>query len=154
MRLLQEAQQMIALLPETERVDCSSLYLTPPWGNSHQPDFINQVMELKTELAPLKLLAALKDIEIKLGRRRTERWGPRNIDLDILLYGQEVIKERELTIPHPYMKQRLFVLIPLMEIAPDCVFPDGDSIQEVFDRLGPPDGETPFRKLDPDGLLA
>lgn len=150
--LLRKARQEMASLPSTEIVRCSSLYRTAAWGKTGQADFINQVVELKTALSPYDLLAALQNIEIKLGRRKAERWGPRAIDLDILLYGQEVITGRELTIPHPYMRERRFVLIPLAEIAPDCVFPEGDRIQEVFDRLGTRDGEMPVRKLDPEEL--
>ncbi len=113
----------------------SSLYETAPWGNTQQEDFINQVIEIETDLDPLDLLHQLQDIEIKLGRRRSERWGPRNIDLDILLYGKETIDLEELKVPHPYLMQRLFVLIPLAEIDPELEFPDGSKIREVLVRV-------------------
>ncbi len=113
----------------------SSLYITAPWGKTDQEAFINQVIEIETELSPLDLLHVLQEIEIKLGRLRNEKWGPRIIDLDILLYGQETIKLKELTVPHPYMLERLFVLIPLQEIEPELIFPDGTKIREVLDRV-------------------
>lgn len=113
----------------------SSLYETIPWGKTDQDDFINQVIEIETELQPLELLHQLQAIEIKLGRRREVHWGPRDIDLDVLLYGGETIDHEELKIPHPYMMQRLFVLIPLAEIDPDLVFPDGSKIGEVLAGL-------------------
>jgi len=112
----------------------SSLYLTAPWGKTDQDDFINQVIEIETDLAPLDLLHRLQDIEIKLGRQRNEKWGPRNIDLDILLYGEETIQLEELKVPHPYLLERLFVLIPLQEIDAEMIFPDGTKIQEVLSR--------------------
>jgi 7,8-dihydro-6-hydroxymethylpterin-pyrophosphokinase len=83
---------------------------------------------------PLALLHVLQKIEIKLGRLRNEKWGPRIIDVDILLYGEEIIDLQELTIPHPYLYARLFVLIPLQEIAPQLIFPDGSGIGEVLAR--------------------
>ncbi len=118
----------------------SSLYITAPWGKTDQEAFINQVIEIETELLPLDLLQVLQTIEIKLGRLRNEKWGPRMIDLDILLYGQEKINLKELTVPHPYMYARLFVLIPLQEINPELIFPDGTKIWEVLDRLPQPEG--------------
>lgn len=113
----------------------SSLYLTAPWGKTDQEDFINQVIELDTYLSPLELLYRLQEIEIKLGRQREIHWGPRKIDLDILLYGRENIDLKELQVPHPYMMQRLFVLVPLAEIDSELVFPDGSKIEEVLARL-------------------
>ena len=112
----------------------SSLYLTAPWGKTDQDDFINQVVEIVTNLPPLDLLHRLQDIEIKLGRQRDEKWGPRNIDLDILLYGEEIIQLEELKVPHPYLLERLFVLIPLQEIDAEIIFPDGTKIREVLSR--------------------
>ncbi len=104
-------------------IKVSSLYINEPWGYLNQPDFINQVAEIETDLAPRELLNQLQNIEIKMGRQRREKWGPRLIDLDILLYGSEEVNTPELAIPHPYMRERLFVLLPLQEINPELIFP-------------------------------
>jgi 2-amino-4-hydroxy-6-hydroxymethyldihydropteridine diphosphokinase len=112
----------------------SSLYLTAPWGKTDQDDFINQVIEIETDLSALNLLYRLQDIEIKLGRQRDVKWGPRKIDLDVLLYGEETIHSEELQVPHPLMLERLFVLIPLAEIDSEVEFPDGTKIREVLSR--------------------
>jgi len=125
----------------------SSLYQTAPWGKTDQEDFINQVIEIETELLPLDLLHRLQDIEIKLGRQRDVRWGPRTIDLDVLLFGRETIDLEELKVPHPYLLQRLFVLIPLQEIDPELVFPDGSKITEVLNRLKGSADVSDIRKL-------
>lgn len=110
----------------------SSIYLTKAWGKEDQDDFLNQVVKIETTLSPRQLLTKLQEIEIKMGRERVEKWGPRLIDLDILLYGDQVISSQELTVPHPYMQKRLFVLYPLQEIEPELVFPDGRGIKEVL----------------------
>jgi len=125
----------------------SSLYQTAPWGKTDQEDFINQVIEIETEWLPLDLLHRLQDIEIKLGRQRDVRWGPRTIDLDVLLFGRETIDLEELKVPHPYLLQRLFVLIPLQEIDPELVFPDGSKITEVLNRLIDSADVSDIRKL-------
>ncbi len=101
----------------------SSMHETEPWGVREQPDFINMVVEVETGLEPLKLLKALKEIEDKMGREETHKWGPRIIDLDILFYNDLVIDTPELKIPHPLIHEREFVLKPLSEIAPDKVHP-------------------------------
>jgi len=103
----------------------SKLYETEPWGYKNQPKFINAAVEIKTELSPLQLFMILKGIEKKLGRKPQKiKWGPRIIDIDILLYGDRVIKTGRLEIPHPQMHRRIFVLRPLSEIAPDVVHPE------------------------------
>lgn len=101
----------------------SSLYQTASWGNHNLPDFLNQVVQLQTELSPSNLLRSVLDIEIKLGRERHEKWGARTIDIDILLYEDLIIDEEDLKIPHPYLPQRRFALEPLIEIAPDLIHP-------------------------------
>ncbi len=101
----------------------SGMHQTAAWGETSQPDFINMCVEAETDLPPAELLSVLKAIEVKMGRVSTKRWGPRLIDLDILLYGGFVVQEEGLTIPHPYMHQRGFVLHPLREIAPGVVHP-------------------------------
>jgi 2-amino-4-hydroxy-6-hydroxymethyldihydropteridine diphosphokinase len=101
----------------------SPVYETPPWGYLDQPPFLNQVVLGETELKPVELLAFLKHVEVKQGRRRTFKNGPRKIDLDILFYDDLVMQVPSLTIPHPRMIGRAFVLIPLADIAPDLVHP-------------------------------
>lgn len=114
----------------------SSLYQTASWGKHDQPDFINQVIRLETKLNPGELLTGILAIELDLGRQRIEKWGSRTIDIDILLYGDEVIKETNLTIPHPYLHERRFVLMPLCEIAPNIKEPvSGKTIQKLLDDL-------------------
>ncbi len=122
--------------PEIEIKAGSSVYETPPWGNENQPLFLNQVVVAFTKLNPRELLYAVKEIEIKMGRQVSEKWGPRIIDIDILLYGDDVVADDDLIIPHQLLKERLFVLVPLYEIEPDLVFPDdGTAIREVLDRV-------------------
>jgi 2-amino-4-hydroxy-6-hydroxymethyldihydropteridine diphosphokinase len=104
-------------------VKVSSFYCTEPVGYANQEDFVNAVAAIETDLSPAALLARCHVIEDELGRSRLVRWGPRTIDLDILLYGDQVINDGELTIPHPLMAARAFVLVPLFEIAPDAVHP-------------------------------
>ena len=101
----------------------SSLYETEPWGVKDQPRFINMAVEIETALPPEKLLALLKATEKKMGRKESVRWGPRQIDLDILLYGELAMRSDTLTIPHPHMHERKFVLEPLSEIAPKTIHP-------------------------------
>jgi 2-amino-4-hydroxy-6-hydroxymethyldihydropteridine diphosphokinase len=129
---VQQALDFISALQGVKVKQQSSLYLTAPWGKTDQDDFINQVVAVETDLAPLELLHKLQAIEIKLGRQRDVQWGPRTIDLDILLYGEEVIDLEELKVPHPYLKQRLFVLIPLQELNPELELPDGSKLREVL----------------------
>lgn len=99
------------------------MYETEPWGVKHQPRFINMAIEGETGLTPARLLEVLKMIEDEVGRVETYRWGPRVIDLDILLYDDLVMHTPELTVPHPRMHERAFVLRPLAEIAPDTIHP-------------------------------
>lgn len=99
----------------------SSLYRTPPWGKTDQPDFFNAAAEIGTTLLPRELLGLCLEIEQGLKRVRGERWGPRTIDIDILLYDECRIAEEGLEIPHPHMTERAFVMVPLAEIAPELV---------------------------------
>lgn len=144
---LAKARLLIEAIKDVHIQRASSLYQTAPWGKTDQEDFINQVIEIETELLPLDLLHRLQDIEIKLGRLRDVRWGPRIIDLDVLLYGRETIDLEELKVPHPYLLQRLFVLIPLQEIAPELEFLDGSKIMEVLNRLIDSADGSDIRKL-------
>jgi 2-amino-4-hydroxy-6-hydroxymethyldihydropteridine diphosphokinase len=138
---LDRAIQALQNHPDVEVTQISSYYETEPVGGpSGQPDFLNAVIELGTPLAPEELLQVLQGIEQDLGRVRRERHGPRTIDLDLLLYGNIVQDTPELTIPHPRMHERGFVLEPFAEIAPDAVHPRlGKTIGELWDDFEPPE---------------
>ena len=113
----------------------SSLYVTKPVGVLDQPNFVNAVIEVETALNPYDLLDLCSKIEQKMGRKRTIKWGPRVIDMDILLYEGVNISEERLTIPHPRMMERAFVLVPLAEIAPDLVLPGGITAREAAEKI-------------------
>lgn len=113
----------------------SKVVETPAWGKTDQPDFLNQVVKLETSLSPQDLLTVILGIEKQLGRNRVEKWGPRSIDIDILFYDNEIIDEPGLQIPHPWMHERLFVLEPMCEIAPDFVHPVlNKTIAELLEK--------------------
>ena len=118
----------LANLPESRVVHCSSLYRTAPVGNTEQPEFINAVAALETTLAPEALLDALFDIEARFGRIRAEKNGPRTLDLDLLLYNNQQLNLPRLTLAHPRLHLRAFVLYPLAELAPDLQLPGRGSI--------------------------
>lgn len=120
---LKSAIAALGALPQTRLLRASSLYRTAPVGYLDQPDFINAVAQIETELAPHALLAHLRDIEQRYGRVRSFKDAPRTLDLDMLLYGAQRIDDETLSVPHPRMHQRAFVLAPLTEIAPDCEIP-------------------------------
>ena len=131
-------------LRRTELVKLSTLIETEPVGVTDGGKFLNGAAELRTDLTPVELLCELQDIEARLGRVRTEHWGPRTIDLDILLYDDTVIDMPRLRVPHPLMCRRGFVLAPLAEIAPAVIHPTtGKTIRELLDNLRntAPDGE-------------
>ena len=111
------AKQLIAT-HLSKIIKWSSLYRSAAWGNTNQPHFINQIIKIYSQRKALDILKILKRIEEKMGRIRLEKWGTRIIDLDILYYGQDIICQKDLTIPHPHIADRLFTLIPLSEIAP------------------------------------
>ena len=119
-----------------EVVRTSSFICTEPYGVTDQPQFLNAVGEVRTSLEPLALLHTLLEIEQEMGRVRLRHWGERNIDLDLLLYEDVVMDTPELKLPHPDMQNRDFVLLPLVEIAPELVHPTlGKSIIEIKDKL-------------------
>jgi 2-amino-4-hydroxy-6-hydroxymethyldihydropteridine diphosphokinase len=101
----------------------SKTYQTEPWGEKEQEDFLNIAVEIETKLKPKKILEKIQEIEKLLDREETYKWGPREIDIDILFYGEEMISEVDLTIPHPFIHERKFTLIPLSEIAPELYHP-------------------------------
>ena len=116
----------------------SALYLTPPWGKIDQPAFLNAAVRIETSLSPRQLLDAILDIERQLGRERLERWGPRRIDIDILLFGSVEMDEPGLHIPHARLTERAFALVPLQDVMPDAVI-NGRGIAEwvaASDRQG------------------
>ena len=122
----------LAALPRTRLIAQSSLYRTAPVGYADQPDFINAVAAVATELSPRALLDAMLATEQRHGRVRTFPNAPRTLDLDVLLYGQMQMHEDGLTIPHPRMHERAFVLVPLAEIAPRCVIPGRGAVGELL----------------------
>jgi 2-amino-4-hydroxy-6-hydroxymethyldihydropteridine diphosphokinase len=127
----------LARLPETTLVRASSLYDTEPVGETEQPNFLNAVAQIDTELTARQLLWNLLLIEKRLGRVRTQRWGPRTIDLDLLFYGSQVIEEPELHVPHPEVTRRAFVLVPLVELDPMLVHPvTGETLVSHLSQLG------------------
>lgn len=125
-------------LPETLLSRASSLYRSDPIGPAGQPDYINAVAALETRLAPESLLDHLQEIENLHGRVREVRWGPRTLDLDILLYGDQVIRTDRLSVPHPEIRFRGFVLFPLDELAPDLEIPGLGSINSLLATLPDP----------------
>lgn len=134
---VQSALNALAELPQTKLIATSSLYRTPPLGPQDQPDYLNAVVALDTDLSAENLLDHTQKIELEHGRvRKDERWGPRTLDLDILLFGDEIINTERLTVPHYDMKNRQFMLYPLAEIAPELRFPSGESLQSVMTQLG------------------
>jgi 2-amino-4-hydroxy-6-hydroxymethyldihydropteridine diphosphokinase len=134
--LIRAALEEMTRIPGTVLVRASSLYDTEPVGDAEQPNFLNAVAELDTDLEPRQLLWNLQLIERRLGRVRTQRWGPRTIDLDLLLQGDEVIEEPDLRVPHPELIRRSFVLVPLVELDPTVVHPEtGLGLAEHLARL-------------------
>ena len=122
-RLANLKQAIVSLTPQMEVKAKSSVYETPPWGYEDQPKFLNQVVKVKTYLEPEALLKHLKRLEVALGRKESFPNGPRLIDIDILFFDDAVLNTPSLVIPHPRLHERGFVLLPLMDIAPDLVHP-------------------------------
>lgn len=131
------AVKALGEIPDTRLVAVSSFYRTPPLGPQDQPDYLNAAVALETTQAPEVLLSHTQRIELQQGRvRKAERWGPRTLDLDIMLFGQAIIHTDNLTVPHYDMYNRGFMLWPLYEIAPSLTFPDDISLQQRLDTLG------------------
>ena len=127
--------EALARLSATRGIDLvarSSDYRTPPWGPVPQDDYRNACVVIETELGPGELLRRCLEIERELGRVRDVRWGPRTIDIDVLLYGEEQVDDDGLTIPHPRMGERAFVLVPLSEIWPEAPLGDGRNVREAL----------------------
>ena len=136
-RQLDRALAALAELPRSVLTRCSPRYWTAPVGEPEQPDFLNAVAELDTALEPLDLLRRMHRIEDDLGRVRDpdRRWGPRTIDLDLLLFGHAVIRQAELVVPHPRMARRAFVLKPLADLVPKLEVPGLARVAELLDGL-------------------
>jgi 2-amino-4-hydroxy-6-hydroxymethyldihydropteridine diphosphokinase len=133
---LQQAIFLLGQHPSIERKRLSSLYETAPVGYLEQPAFYNLVCEVETSLAPTQLLDVALDIEKRLDRVRMIRWGPRTVDIDLLLYDEVIIKQSHLVVPHPRMTERAFVLVPLAELIPDMIIPGTSrSVRQWQERL-------------------
>ena len=138
-----------ALSPEVQVVRRSPIYQTPPWGYTDQPDFLNLVLEATTSLPPQPLLEHLKNVEARIGRTANFRWGPREIDIDILFYGQLVSDEAGLEIPHPRLHERAFVLVPLADLTTDLIHPKNHkTVAELLTEIDT-QGITPYTPDDP-----
>ncbi|RAU16606.1 2-amino-4-hydroxy-6-hydroxymethyldihydropteridine diphosphokinase [Nitrincola tibetensis] len=125
---VQQALLELNELPESALIQHSSLYVSAPVGPQDQPDFVNAVAEINTHLDAHALLDELQALEQLHQRIRIQHWGPRTLDLDLLIYGNELIRTERLNVPHPFMTERNFVMYPLAEIAPDLIFPDKTSL--------------------------
>ena len=133
---VRDGLRALGQLPQTRVVAESALYRSWPLGPAEQPDYVNAVAALDTELGPQTLLRTLQAVEVAHGRvRGAVRWGPRTLDLDLLLYGHLQLTEPSLTVPHPQMANRAFVLVPLREIAPEIVIPGAGGIDDLMARL-------------------
>ncbi len=135
---INQLQQALELLHHSQGISIrrlSSLYETSPVGYLNQPNFYNLVVEINTNLYPTKLLQTTQKIEHLLRRVRKERFGPRTMDIDILLYEQRIIQLPELIVPHPRLAERAFVLIPLHELVGDCTLPNGEQLHTYIDQL-------------------
>lgn len=137
MQQIGSAIEALRNLPKSSLLAVSPWYQTAAVGPGEQPDYINAVAKLATLLTARQLLKATQAIEQAHQRRRTLRWGPRTLDLDILVYGQLMLDEPDLTIPHPRLGQRHFVLYPLFDIAPDLILPDQRAVRELRERCSP-----------------
>jgi len=130
-----QALRALSSLPRSRLLNASSLYRSAPLNDMPQPDYVNAVAQIDTALSPLDLLHALQTIEQAQGRERTQRWDARTLDLDILLFGSLQQCDAQLTLPHPGLTQREFVVFPLLEIAADLVLPDGQALQQFAAAL-------------------
>ena len=133
---VRNALDALDAIPQTRRAAVSSFYRTPPYGPPDQPDYLNAAVALDSELSPEALLDHTQRIELEQGRvRKAERWGPRTLDLDILLFGDRVLNTPRLTVPHYDMHNRAVMLVPLLEIAPQARLPDGRYLADIVEKL-------------------
>ncbi len=145
-RILSQAVEHIAQFAETQLVAVSSFYQSPAWGGIEQADFTNAVLEIRTALAPETLLSSLHELEHSFGRNRSQeqRWGPRSLDCDILLYGHLQINTDALILPHPRLTERAFVLMPLFEIDPNLFIAEFGTVSELLTAVA----TQPIKKID------
>ncbi|MFJ8259941.1 2-amino-4-hydroxy-6-hydroxymethyldihydropteridine diphosphokinase [Peribacillus asahii] len=135
-------------------VGCSSLYETDPVGYTDQDCFLNAVIKIFTSLSPEELLQTCLNIETKLGRKREIRWGPRTLDLDILLYNQENIETESLSVPHPRMQERAFVIVPLLELDPDIKLPNVNaSLNDILNQIPDKEGVRLWKRKNGDDVF-
>lgn len=127
--------EALAALPHTALRARSRLYRTPPWGVIDQPDFVNAAARVETTLPPHELLDGLRAIEVRAGRVRGTPNGPRTLDMDLLLYGNQTLREAGLVIPHPRLHERAFVLLPLADVAPDLEVPGRGRVRDLLARV-------------------
>lgn len=136
---LTQVKEAIHRLAETDGIEIletSSFYCTPPWGDVQQDDFINAVVQIETRLEPVTLLRELQSLENLMGRERSNRrWGPRLIDIDLLLYGNQQLQLDELEIPHPRMHERAFVIVPLAELDPKLEIPGCGTVEKILQQI-------------------
>lgn len=133
---VRQALKQLNVVDGIEEITTSSFYRTPPWGDEQQDDFINAVMQIETSLEPVILLAKLQSVENAMGRQRgSRRWGPRLIDIDLLLYGDRQYHSDVLDIPHPRMHERAFVLVPLSELDANLEIPGRGAIKKFLRKL-------------------
>ena len=141
---LRQAAALLASTPGISVEKTGGLYETEPVGVKDQPWFLNTVLRVSTDLSPHQLLAAAKQVEAAVGRTPTFRWGPREIDVDVLLYDDAQLTDATLTVPHPRMAERLFVLLPLRDLYPTWTDPTGAPIDTLIDRLRPTTQVRPY----------
>lgn len=134
-RQLQDAVFSLHAHPAIQLQQCSSMYASKPMGPQNQPDYVNAVIAIQTSLTPHQLLDATQAIETAAGRVRGQHWGPRTLDIDILLFDSQIVTDERLLIPHPGLTQREFVLIPLAEIAPELILADGQTVTTLARQI-------------------
>lgn len=153
MTYLRQAIETIRGVKQISVVNESSIYETEPVGYENQENFLNQVVEITTQYSPLELLEACQLIENKLGRERDVRWGPRTIDLDILLFNQENIVMNQLIVPHPRMDSRAFVLVPLAELNPELIIPTiNNTVREQLSLISNQEKRGVVKWIKQDGV--
>lgn len=132
---LQRACDHLQSSPDIQLTRASRIYKSSPVGPQDQPDFYNAMVAIESTLSPQQLLTQLQHIEQQQQRVRLRHWGPRTIDLDLILYGDHIIQEENLVVPHPRMQERHFVLLPLADLVPNLTLPDGTKLNELIESL-------------------
>ena len=155
---LETFQKALQLLDENNKIkleELSSIYETDPVGYTNQACFLNAVIKISTSLKPEELLQTCLFIESQLGRKREIRWGPRTLDLDILLYNQENIETESLIVPHPRMQERAFVIIPLMELDPNIKLPNVNAaLDDILNQIPDKEGVRLWKQKNGDDVFA